>query len=59
MVINCIKHNRLIIATLNVDTPEEKQYCIDCIGELENFKFRFLKITERINQLWSEYNGTK
>lgn len=32
---NCEKHKRLIVATLNVDTEKEKGYCIGCIEELE------------------------
>lgn len=36
---NCEKHGRLIVATLDVDTEEEEQYCIGCIIELkENLK---------------------
>lgn len=35
---NCKKHNRLIVAVLGVDTPQEKSYCIECIEELESFK---------------------
>ena len=32
---NCKEHNRLIVATLNVDSDNKKMYCIDCIKEIE------------------------
>lgn len=31
---NCIVHSRLVVAVLDVDTPEERRFCVDCITEL-------------------------